>query len=117
MPTAAGRCERQTLHPQVGALHRLLIPQPVRKAEVLHGGVSLADLLDGMDGEVDAAIEGRANAADATDPLGLGRQPVRHLPEVGQDHHRERFPVFPRSGGIGQLIGPMQETLRERFCS
>jgi hypothetical protein len=47
---------------------------------------------------VDAAIEGRANAADATDPLGLGRQPVRHLTEVGQDHHRERFPVFPRSG-------------------
>jgi hypothetical protein len=45
-------------------------------AEVIDGGVALADLLKGMAGQVAGAIEGQAHAADATDPLRLGRQPV-----------------------------------------
>ena len=65
--------DRQALHSLVGALHCLLIPLPGRMAEVLHRGVALADLLEGVAGEVAAAIEGEAHAADAADPLGLGR--------------------------------------------
>jgi hypothetical protein len=72
--------DRQALHVLVGALHCLLIPLPGWVAEVLHGGVALADLLEGMAGEVAAAIEGQAHAAEAADPLGLGRQPVGHRP-------------------------------------
>ncbi|MFM9088129.1 MAG: hypothetical protein ACKOPT_08310 [Cyanobium sp.] len=43
-------------------------------AQVFHGGLALADLLEGMAGEVAGAIEGQADAADAADSLGLSRQ-------------------------------------------
>jgi hypothetical protein len=49
-------------------------------ANVLHCGVVLAELQEGMAGEIAAAREGWTHPADAANPLGLGRQPVGHRP-------------------------------------
>jgi len=94
-------------------LHRLLVPLPGRMAEVIDGGVPLADLLKGMAGEVAGAVEGQANAANAADSLGLGRQPVGHRPQVGHDHRRDRHLVFCEQGAIRQHQPEARQHLRE----
>jgi hypothetical protein len=49
-------------------------------AQVFHGGLAFADLLEGMAGEIAGAIEGQADAADPADPLGLSRWYVWKTP-------------------------------------
>ena len=48
--------------------------------------------------EIACAIEGQAHAADATDPLRLGRQPVGHRPQVGHGHNWDRHLAFCEQG-------------------
>jgi hypothetical protein len=105
--------DRQALHPLVGALHHLLIPLPARMAEVVRSGIPLADLLKGMAGEVAGAVVGQSHAADAANPLVLGRQLVGHRPQFGHDHHRDRHLVLGEQGAILEHQAESGQHLRE----
>ena len=54
-------------------------------------------------GAAAAAIEGEAHAADATDPLGPGRQPVGHRPQIRHDHKLLVVFLPGREAGQGSL--------------